>query len=133
MDPTFLIPRALPVPHQHHPLRNLDWREGSGGVELRAQSSLFLGFRRRLVDLLEARRRSDCDGARVGSGVCGEASVEKKMGCCAKHLGVFFFFFFLFVVFALKSGWGFLCGDRCFRYRLPAVHAISVSKTEGKI
>ena len=52
---------------------------------------------------------------------------------CGEEDGVLRKTFGSVVVFALKSGWGFLCGDRCFRYRLPAVHAISVSKTEGKI
>ena len=54
LDPTFLIPRALAMPHQHHPLRGFDRRERSRGVEQRSRSSLFLGFRRRLGDLLEA-------------------------------------------------------------------------------
>lgn len=37
LDPAFGVPRALPVPHQHHPLRHLQRRER----RLRAQSRMF--------------------------------------------------------------------------------------------
>lgn len=61
LDSSLRIPRALPVPHQHHSLRRPNLRERRRNVEFRAQlSGISRWFRRlwwwrRLLDFLDGR------------------------------------------------------------------------------
>lgn len=56
LNPTLLVPRALPVPHQNHSLRRLHGRELRRRVKLRSELISLLGGG--LVDLLHAGRAS---------------------------------------------------------------------------
>lgn len=62
LDPALLVPRALPVPHQHHPLCPLHRWEWHRRVELGAQLPL-LGGLGCLLQARASRRASDPEGA----------------------------------------------------------------------
>lgn len=81
LDPSLLIPSALAVPHQHHPLRRLDHRERRRRVELRPE---LRPLRRLLDDLFEARRGPNWESRRsrvwIGSSGSEPGSGEEEEG-----------------------------------------------------
>lgn len=134
LDSPLRVPRALPVPHQNHPLRRPDRRKCQGRLQLRIQLSF-------LLLLLHAGERASNDDVsttvRCGSGLktmntrrrrTTWSYHQKHRTVSAARLSFFLIFYYYYVIIWLVAVVSIsLCveGDACGKTRGPRTKPLS--------